>query len=815
MRAGAKRGRVFARYAAPAIVAAVFVAVPIALAQVPSPVPTPAPVQRPAPAPSVTPPPDGAVLLPAPPPALPVAKPILPADPGVVIPKRPPEPRAAKAYSVFETHCARCHQTGKLENPLASGSIANILSIDRLAADPRVVRPGIPDASLIYDILVTRHAPLEIYGTGPEAPEPQLEEIQAVREWIRDLNPRVQSCPDRKPLKQGDRDTLMREAQRLERESVKDLRFVSLEHLYEACAPLADIKAYGQALNKLFNSLSWVREPAKLTALDATETLFSVRLSDFGWVSGHWDLIERDYPKIPGITVPDDIVKAAGTATPLIHGDWLAAAAGEPPLYYALLGLPATLSELATLNGVDFEQSIASGAARRIAVRNSAITRGNRMIERHAALHGPMWLTYDFATSTGAQDLFAHPLGPKATPTIKAPFKPDEIRSVFALPNGFFGYGVFDNAGNRVDRVLPGIEKEYAGTESNALEPVTKAGSRCFSCHVSGIRAPKDDLRPNIIATPGVLPADISERALTMHASDSETSLLASGDNDKYREAMALAGVDADLRVNGEEIVTALARRYRGGSDVKAAVAEAGLDRDEFVKTLSHTDGSAAALARRLQQGVLPRADLDRLFALLNGVEKPQAPKGSGGFLRDVKSEIGLSVWIDKLLPSKGDLVTIRTQSDTDCYLTLISIDAEGKGTVIFPNDFEKENLIHANATVRVPGVDAPYQLRFKADGTETLIGRCSTSPNPPTGIEHDYERQRFTVLGNWEIFIQDTLVTEMEMRRSPEKAERARTAKAQAARRRRDQGVVTPKPDTSPGVALRDGRAVVVIGRD
>ena len=417
MRAGAKRGRLFARYAAPAIAAAVFAAVPIALAQAPSPVPTPAPVQRPAPAPSATPPPDGAVILPAPPPALPVAQPILPADPGVVIPKRPTEPRAAKAYSVFETHCARCHQTGKLENPLASGSIANILSIDRLAADPRVVRPGIPDASLIYDILVTRHAPLEIYGTGPEAPEPQLEEIQAVREWIRDLNPRVQSCPDRKPLKQGDRDTLMREAQRLERESVKDLRFVSLEHLYEACVPLADIKAYGQALNKLFNSLSWVREPAKLTALDATGTLFSVRLSDFGWVSGHWDLIERDYPKIPGITVPDDIVKAAGTATPLIHGDWLAAAAGEPPLYYALLGLPATLSELATLNGVDIEQSIASGAARR----------------------GPMWLTYDFATSTGAQDLFAHPLGPKATPTIKAPFKPDEIRSVFALPNGFFG----------------------------------------------------------------------------------------------------------------------------------------------------------------------------------------------------------------------------------------------------------------------------------------------------------------------------------------------------------------------------------------
>lgn len=747
-----------------------------------------------------------------------VARPVLQPEPGIVIPARPTEARAAKAYSVFEAHCARCHQTGKLENPLASGSIADILNIKRLAANPRIVRPGIPDASLIYDILVTRHAPLEIYGSSLDAPEPQLEEIQAVREWIRDLKPGVQACADRKPLKLDDRDTLMREAQRLERDRAKDLRFVSLEHLYEACVPLADIAAYGQALNKLFNSLSWVREPAKLTALDATGTLFSVRLSDFGWVSGHWDLIERDYPKIPGVTVPDDIKKAAGTALPLIHGDWLAAAAGEPPLYYALLGLPGTLAELANLNGVDIEQSIASGAARRIVVRTSAITRGNRLIERHAALHGPMWLTYDFATSTGEQDLFTHPLGPKATPTIKTPFKPDEIRTIFALPNGFLGYGVFDNAGNRVDRVLPGIEKEYAGTESNALEPVTKAGSRCFSCHVSGIRTTKDDLRPYITnVPPGALPAELADRALTMHASDSETALLSSGDNDRYREALALAGVSPDMRVDGEEIVTSLARQYRGGSDVKAAVAEAGLDREQFIKTLSHTEGPAAALARRLQQGVLPRTDLDRLFALLSGVDKPQAPKGSGGFLRDVKSEIGLSVWIDKLLPRAGDLVIIKAEADTDCYLSLISIDAEGKATVIYPNDFEKENLIHAGATVRVPGVDAPYQLRFKADGTETLIGRCSTSPNPPTGIEHDYERQRFTVLGNWENFIQDTLVTEMELRRNPEKAERARTAKAQVARRRREQGIVAPptRPDTSPGVALRDGRAVVVIGRD
>ena len=821
---------------------------------------SPAGAQPAATAPLAAPLPDNA---PAPPPVAPapVAAPVLPPERGIVVPARPTEARAAKAYTVFEANCARCHQTGKTENPLASGSIANILAIDELARDSLVVRPGIPDASPLYDILVSRHAPLEIYADGPDAIEPQPDDIQAVREWIRDLDPKVQTCADRAPVKPEERDAMMREAQRLERDGAKDLRFVSLIHLYNACVPIADIAAYGQALTKLFNSLSWTPEPARLTPLDATGTLFSVKLSDFGWVSGHWDLIQRDSPKLPELTIPADIKKAAGTALPFVHGDWLAAAASEPPLYYALLGLPSKLTELEQMVGVDVDQSISTGAARRITVRQSAITRGNRLMERHAGKYGPMWLVYDFATSSGEQDLFARPLGPKATPSIKTPFKPDEIRAAFALPNGFFGYAVFDGAGNRVDRVLPGIEKAYAGTESNALEPVTKPGANCFVCHVSGIRVSKDDFRPHVAAVaamhaaaeaaaaaaaavqpaatapdtappaqvntqappapapaatlPPMLPRDITDSALAMQSNDSETALLTTGDNERFRAAQVSARIEPDLRVKGEEIVSALARSYRGGSDVKAAVAQAGLDRDAFMKTLSETQGPAAALARRLQQGVLPRSDLDRLFALLRGIDKPQAPQGTGGFLREVKSEIGLSVWIDKLVPSAGDLVTIKAEADTDCFLTLISIDAEGKGTVLFPNDFEKDNLIRSGKTIAIPAPDARYQLRFKADGTEMLIGRCSTSATPPTGIEHDYVRQRFTVLGNWENFIEDTLVTEAEMRRSPEKAARARTAKAQAAQRQRDQSVAVQRPNTSPGVALRDGRAVVVIGRD
>ena len=162
----------------------------------------------------------------------------------IKIPARPEEARAAKAYSVFEAHCARCHQAGKTVQPLASGGIANILAVDELARDPLAVRPGVPDASPIYDILITRHAPLDIYADAPDGADPRPDDIEAVRDWIRDLKPTEQTCTDRKQILPQDRDALMREAQRLERDTAKDLRFISLINLYNACVPLADTRSH-------------------------------------------------------------------------------------------------------------------------------------------------------------------------------------------------------------------------------------------------------------------------------------------------------------------------------------------------------------------------------------------------------------------------------------------------------------------------------------------------------------------------------------------------------------------------------------------
>ncbi len=766
---------------------------------------------NPAAVPEVTPAaPNAITTVPAAPPVS--AAPALPTA-TASIPPRPEDPRAAKVYSVLETHCARCHQTGKIDNkPLAAGGIANILSVGEIANDPQLVRPGSPDASLIYEVLRSRHSPNEVFAS--DVAEPGPDDLETVREWIRELPTVSQECPTRQPVKAAATEVLIEEALRVERDGAKDLRFISLVNLYNACISSEELAAYRQAVTKLMNSLSWAQTPQKLTPLDVNGTILSFRLADFGWVSGHWDVIERKYPKAFVVPLSDKTKSAAGAANPVVRADWLADAAGNMQLYYQLIGMPPKLSDLAKMNAVDIDYSLRIARARRAVIRESAITRGNRLAERHPGARGGFWLAYDFATSSGDQDLFEHPLGPKSSPQVKSPFKHDNIRALFALPNGFNAFALFDAAGVRIDRILPGVEKPlYDG--SQGADGASQPSGRCFGCHWQGLWPVRDAFRARANGVTGAANKEMQDAALQLSGIDSEMQLLQDGDIEKYRNSLRAAGIDPDLKVKGEEIISALARKYRSSVDLTGAAIELGLERETFEAALAKAAGPTGTLARRIQHGRLARQDAERLLSYLKGVEQADnsTEEKSPSYQANANA-ISLNVWIDKVRPSSGDLIAINAEADKDCFLTVINVDAAGKATVLFPNDFEPDNLLSAGKMQRVPGTSAPYQLRIKDEGRETLVAQCSTSPAPPTGIEHDFGRQRFTVLGNWENFVRDSLITESDLRRNPSKAERARSARAQALRRLRESGSRTEeRQDTSPGRPIRDGRAVVILG--
>ena len=233
------------------------------------------------------------------------------------------------------------------------------------------------------------------------------------------------------------------------------------------------------------------------------------------------------------------------------------------------------------------------------------MTRANRLIERHPGDRGGFWLVYDFATSTGQQDIFEHPQGPKSATPDSSPFKPDEIRALFALPNGFYAFALFDAAGNRIDRVLPGLEKPYAGVEADRARTGDEGRRKMLRMSHGGPRQAKDEFRAAVPGDATAPPNPSRTAVLPLFADDSENALLMIGAEDRYRLAARSVGVDLDLRISGEELVSGLARRYREDADFEAALGETGLDRQEFLTKLTDAKGAAAPLARRLLHGVL------------------------------------------------------------------------------------------------------------------------------------------------------------------------------------------------------------------
>lgn len=730
-----------------------------------------------------------------------------PTLPSAKVPPRPADPRAAKAYRVFDAYCARCHQSGKLQSPVPAAGFGNILALGELESDARLVMPGVPDASLLYRVLAYGHKTPELARGIPDA-----DDIMAVRTWVRELPANPQRCAGRAPVRPVAAERFIEEALLAEREGARDLRFVSLIALYNACASSEELAAARHGIAKLLNSLSSASEPRALTAVDPEGTVLAFRLQDFGWTGAQWQLLEAAYPEALVLPLSNRTRRLAGAANPVVRADWLSHAVSEPKLYYRLLGVPLKFADLAKQYGVDVESNIRLNRARRATLRTSSVTSANRIAERHPGTNGGFWLAYDFAGSEGVQNVFERPLGPKTYGINRTPFKPDGVRVLFTLPNGFFGYALYDPSGTRMDATQPGVAAPTYRGESD----VHSAGIGCFSCHAGGVKPFRDAYRAHALAADPVSPGkEIRDLALALAATDGEVLLLSNADNERYRNALLSAGIDPALRLAGDDPVTALARRYASGNDFAGAARELDLDAATFAAALSKASGSIATLTRRLEQARRPRAEIDELFAYLKGVAMPDGGASvTEPPLSETPGRISLEMWADRPRAAVGEVVSVTVRSNTDCYLTVINVDAGGSGTVVFPNDFEADNLLRAGQPRRVPGEDAPYHLKRKEPGRELLLARCSTSPAPPTGVEHEFSRQRFTLLGNWENFVQDALLAEADLRANPGKAEKARAARAASMRRnvgtRGTAGTVGA--DTAEGRQLQDGHAVAIL---
>ena len=758
------------------------------------PSPRPAPLALPDVVPSVPPP--------MPPPGQPDLQPAAVATPAVVtraamtIPAQPvATATAATAERVLDKHCAGCHQAGRTEaGAPPAGNFANVLDLDALARNGALITPGDADASPLYQLMVARQMPPDprarsVHGSasaapdgtpaaanaaaasnnspqaasagaaaaadGPNArPAPQgavapavdigAAELEAVRAWIDDLASNAGACQRRAHISaQAIAATIDAWTGEIGGERAAGLRFVSLASLANGCASDAEMAAARQGVLKLLNSLSWLAAPVEVETVGDDLALLAFRLGDAGWSAEHWELLLSRLPAASRITVSADAGVRLGTPHPVVPATWLAATAADPAVYAQLLGLPASLEALAGVAGVALDDARESGSVKRGAVRSSAETGAVRFIDFYTARRGAFWVAHDTASRDG------DPLDEPLT---------GWLPSSAAVDTDGTGTAVPDSGMSRVLMELPNgfaAFAAYADRASAGPAAGNAASLRCLSCHAAGPTGYKDELAQHVASAAYAgsdLGRDLVRQSLV---GAGEAARLVTGHSVRHGEALANAGVAPEVTLDGLEPVTALIARHERDADLTAAAADMLIAPADLDAGLNEVTGDARALALRLQhRGRLTRAELEQLKAALTRKHATQVAAVTASSTG--ASRLRLDLWPVDDLPRGTDapLVRLAVRASAPCHVTIVNIDAANKATVLFPNEFDRDNLLAAGMTKVIPGNGASYRFRHASGASERFVAICEEGEPVPAGVTPDFTKQNFTPLGDWPAFI-------------------------------------------------------------
>jgi hypothetical protein len=662
-----------------------------------------------------------------------------------------------QAFDALQKGCARCHQDGLLEDRLKPAKgFGNVLQLDQMAADPDLVLPGNPDGSRLFQVIVNRDMPYDVYQEADFLKDsPSDDEIAAIRDWITALGEtRIAGCTaEIDPQLASITETIAADLGRLPDHRRAGTRYITLTHLAARCASDEEMNVYRQGVVKLLNSLSRNSDVVKLETVDEAKTIIRFNLDDLEWDAENWEALARIYPYgAKPINSQFGVLQASlHTAIPFVRGDWFAFFASRPPVYEQLLGLPDTFAALQADFGVDVDDNIRRLRAQRAGFQKSGVSRNNRLIERHSIATGAFWTSYDFGGNRQQQSLFLFPLGPQRIHDFShEAFQADGGETIFNLPNGFQAYYLNNAAGERLEKGPTNIVLD----PSRRDQTVTN-GISCMGCHDNGIRNATDEIRDHVAAAKS-FPLAVREAVAALYPVKEEMDAILLADRERFQSALRKAGLDPQLKLNGVEMINALSDRYERDVDLDLAAAEFGTEVETLKERLLAAGGAGPLMAGRLEQGNVPRDQFEAEFASL--VERvvdatPIAADSSIGVADYAPPATGdgpvrVSLVADKVRYRLGDKPVFTVSANRDCHLTLVNVDGRGVGTVIFPNRFDRDNSIRANREFTLPAADAAFDFAFTEAGKETVIAICDTGGNALTGVKHDFDTSAFTDLG-------------------------------------------------------------------
>src|SRR5262245_36752751 len=401
---------------------------------------------------------------------------------------------ADRAGAVLRQHCYRCHgQDGSLE-----GGMNFVLDRDKLVGRKKVV-PGDALASPLYKRVAGGKMP-----PPGESPRPSSTDVEVLKGWIDAGAHGAQKRPERALLADNTVYALMRDdLEQTERRGRRFVRYFSLAHLYNLGLTDDELQTYRNALAKLLNSLSWHPRVTVPKAIDPAGTILRIDLREFMWDATLWNRLVADYPYavLHDTAVARSVVVNAAARVPVVRADWFIATASRPPLYYDLLQMPTSAAELERLVRVDVALNILQERVARAGFNGSGVSRNNRVLERHDAVHGAYWRTYDFNAVEqnlterdlllpDRRNIFAYPLGPGGTDNT---FQHAGGEVIFNLPNGLHAFLLVNADNVRIDKGPTAIVSDPRRPD-RAVEP----GVSCMSCHVTGILQKSDQVRDHV-----------------------------------------------------------------------------------------------------------------------------------------------------------------------------------------------------------------------------------------------------------------------------------------------------------------------------
>lgn len=205
----------------------------------------------------------------------------------------------------------------------------------------------------------------------------------------------------------------------------------------------------------------------------------------------------------------------------------------------------------------------------------------------------------------------------------------------------------------------------------------------------------------------------------------------------------------------------------------------------------------------------------EEILAVRDWIEHALRPRARRGFNSAkaksttsgaASSEPVLSVAANQASFARGDVLTLRARSTVDCRVTLVSVDVRGRGTVLFPNELANNNALAADQELVVPAPDAGYLFRVNEAGKERVVALCNMGPGAADGIRHDFDRLRFTSLGDYRAFLAKAIASE-----AGETGVSPKPAPARRKRVRQRPEPPPPEPFAAPQQVLRTGIVIEV----